>query len=69
MIRIYKIYLQDAASLLVDETADALHAAAARETPNGRLRNALNVVAQHFTVTLRAALSETFTALSASRHN
>ena len=60
--------LEHSTSLLVDESADALHTAAARETTDGRLGDALDVVAQDLAVTLGAALAETLTALAATRH-
>ena len=37
-------HLQDAAGLLVDEAADALHTAAASQPPDGRLRDALLII-------------------------
>ena len=51
--------LEDAAGLLVDETRDTLHTAAARETADGGLRDALDVVAKDLAVTLSTTLSET----------
>ena len=43
--------LEDRAGLLVDEARDSLHATTARETADGGLGNALDVVAQHLAVT------------------
>jgi len=60
--------LEDRARLLVDEARDTLHATTTRQTADGRLGDALDVVAQHLAVTLGAALAETFTALSTSGH-
>ena len=57
--------LEDAARLLVDHGRDTLDAAAARQTPDRRLRDALDVVAQDLAVALRAALAEAFAAFSA----
>lgn len=61
-------HLENTASFLVDETGDALDTSTARETTDGRLGDALDVVAQHLTMTLGAALSEPLTALASARH-
>ena len=61
--------LEHAARLLVDEAAEALDTAASRQTTNRRLGDALNVVAQHFSVSLGASLSQTFASFAASRHD
>ena len=60
--------LKNTTGLFIDEAADALHATTTSKTPHGRLANALDVVAHNLTVTLGAALSESFLSLSASRH-
>ena len=56
--------LEDAARLVVDQPRDSLHAATTRETADGRLRNALNVVAQNLTVALRTALAQALASFS-----
>ena len=61
-------HLEDASGLFVDETGDALDTTTASETADRRLRDALDVVAQHLSVTLGATLAETFTSFSSSRH-
>ena len=61
--------LEDAASLLVDETGDALHTATTGETADGGLGDALDVVAKDLAVALGAALSESLASLSSSRHD
>ena len=61
--------LEHTAGLLVDEARDTLDTASAGQTADGRLGNALDVVAQHLAVTLRAALAEALAALAASRHD
>ena len=61
-------HLQHAARLLVDEARDTLHAATASQTADGRLGDALDVVAQHLPVALGPALSEALPALAAARH-
>eukprot|EP00578_Thalassiosira_sp_NH16_P014433 CAMPEP_0181116920 /NCGR_PEP_ID=MMETSP1071-20121207/22213_1 /TAXON_ID=35127 /ORGANISM="Thalassiosira sp., Strain NH16" /LENGTH=65 /DNA_ID=CAMNT_0023201207 /DNA_START=481 /DNA_END=678 /DNA_ORIENTATION=+ len=49
--------LEDAAGLLVDETGDALHAAATGKATDGGLGDALDVIAKDLAVTLGASLS------------
>ena len=58
--------LEDSAGLLVDEAADALDSTPAGKTADGRLGDALDVVAKDLPVALGAALSETLSSLSAS---
>ncbi|CAL9072343.1 unnamed protein product [Musa textilis] len=60
--------LEDAAGLLVDEPGDALDAATAGETADGRLRDALDVVAEDLAVALRPALAQPLASLPAPRH-
>ena len=62
-------YLEDSTSLLVDETGDTLHSATTSQTTDGGLGDALDVVTQHFAMTLGASLSESFSSLAASRHD
>ena len=52
-------HLEHAPGLLVDQAGDALHAATARQAADGRLGDALDVVAQNLPVALGAALSKT----------
>ncbi len=49
--------LQHASRLLVDHGRDSLDAATTRQPPDGRLRDALDVVAQNLPVPLGAALA------------
>uniref|UniRef100_A0A8R7VII8 Uncharacterized protein n=1 Tax=Triticum urartu TaxID=4572 RepID=A0A8R7VII8_TRIUA len=60
--------LEHAAGLLVDEPRDALPAAPARQTAEGRLGDALDVVAEHLPVALGAALAEPLPSLAAAGH-
>jgi hypothetical protein len=60
--------LEDTAGLLVDQAGDTLDAATAGQTADGRLGDALDVVAEHFAVTLGAALAQSLASLSTSRH-
>ena len=59
-------YLEHAAGLLVYESRDAFDATTARQTADGGLGDALDVVAQHLAVALGASLPESFTSLSTS---
>ena len=61
-------HLEDAAGLLVDESRDTLDTATASQAADGGLGDALDVVAEYLPVALGAALAQTLTALSASRH-
>jgi len=65
---VLKEHLEHAAGLLVDEARDTLHSSAASQTTDGRLGDALDVVAQHFAMTLGAALAESLASLSTSGH-
>ena len=61
--------LEDTAGLLVDETGDTLDTTTTRETANGGLGDTLDVITQHFAMTLGASLSEALSSLAASRHD
>jgi hypothetical protein len=61
-------HLQDAASLLVDQTADALHSASTGQTTYSRLGYALDVISQHLAMTLSASFAQSLAAFTASRH-
>ena len=52
--------LEHRARLLVDEAADAFDAAAASETANCRLRDALDVVAENLAMALGATFAEAY---------
>ncbi|KAL3848862.1 hypothetical protein ACJIZ3_010744 [Penstemon smallii] len=60
--------LQHTTCLFVNQATDTLHAAPPSKPADRRLRDALDVVAEHFTVTLCAALSQTLAALAPTRH-
>ena len=60
--------LEHPAGLLVDEPGDALDATAAGQAPDGRLGDALNVVAQHLAVAFSAAFAETLPTFTTARH-
>ena len=65
---VFEEYFQHAAGLFVNEPRNTFHATAASQTADRRLGDTLDVITQHFTVALSAALAKTFAALSASRH-
>ena len=60
--------LEDASGLLVDEARYALDASTSSQTTDGRLRYALDVVAQHLAMTLRASLAQTLASFASSGH-
>ena len=60
--------LEDGASLLVDETRDALDTTTTGETTDGRLGDALDVVAKDLAMALGASLSEPLSSFTAARH-
>ena len=57
--------LEDTTGLLVDHGRDTLDTATTRQTADGGLRNALDVVAKNLAVTLGTALAEALAALAA----
>ncbi|KAF3840562.1 hypothetical protein F7725_006424, partial [Dissostichus mawsoni] len=61
-------HLQHTAGLLVDQTGDTLHSAAASQTADGGLGDALDVITEHFAVTLSASFAESLSSFSSSRH-
>ena len=61
--------LENSAGLLVDEARDALDSSSAGETADGRLGDALDVVAQDLPVALGASLSESLSSFAAARHD
>ena len=60
--------LKNTAGLLVDQAGDTLDTTAASETADGGLGDALDVVAQNFTMALGASFAESFASLSTSGH-
>ena len=57
-------HLQHSAGLLVDEAGDALHASTTGQTTDGRLGDALDVVAKHLAMALGSSFAESFASLS-----
>lgn len=61
-------HLQHASNLLINETRDTLNTTSAGKTANCRLRDTLDVVAQHLAVALGASLSQPLSSFSSARH-
>ena len=59
---------ENSTGLLVDEARDTLDTTTAGKTPNGRLRDTLDVITENFPVTLSATLSETLSSFATSGH-
>ena len=60
--------LEDTTGLLVDQARDTLDTSTSRQTADGGLGDTLNVITQHFAMTLGASLSKSFTSFSTSGH-
>jgi hypothetical protein len=60
--------LQHRSRLLIDEAGNTLHTATTSKAADGRLRDALDVVAQNLPVTLGAALAKPLASFPSSRH-
>ena len=65
---VLKENLKDTTGLFVDETADSLHTTSASQTADGGLGDTLDVITQHFAVTLGAPFAESFSSFTTSRH-
>jgi hypothetical protein len=59
---------EDATDFFVDIATDALDTTTSSQAPDGRLRNALDVLSHDFAMALRTAFAETFTTFATSRH-
>jgi hypothetical protein len=60
--------LEDSTGLLVDESGDTLDSTTTRQTPDGGLGDALDVVPQHLPVPLSTSLAESLASFAASSH-
>jgi hypothetical protein len=60
--------LQDATCLLVDEATNPLDTTSSGQTPNRRLRDALDVIPEHLPVPLRSSFAQPLASLSTTRH-
>ena len=65
---VLKEHLEDTTGLLVDESRDTLDSTTTRQTPDGGLGDALDVVTQHLAVTLGASLSQSLASFATSSH-
>lgn len=61
-------HLEDTARLFIDQTGDTFYATSAGQTTYGRLRDALDVIAEYLPVTLGATFPQTFSSLTATGH-
>ena len=61
--------LENRTGLLVDEARDTLNTATTGQTTNGRLGDALDVVAENLAMALGASLSETLSSFTTARHD
>ena len=62
-------HLEHPTGLLVDEARDALDAASASQTTDSRLGDALDVITQHFAVTLGSSLSKPLASFATASHD
>ena len=62
-------HLENSPSLLVYQTRDSFYSASPRQTTDSRLGDTLDVISQHFAVTLSASLSEPLSSFTTSRHD
>ncbi|KAL4341730.1 hypothetical protein GQ457_08G012570 [Hibiscus cannabinus] len=60
--------LEDAASLLVDQAADPLHAASTSQSSYRGLGDALDIIPENLPVTFGSALAQPFASLATARH-
>ncbi|CAG7822362.1 unnamed protein product [Allacma fusca] len=65
---VLKEHLQNSSGLFVDQARDTLHSSTTSQPTNGGFRNSLDVIPQHFPVTLSSPLSKTFTSLASASH-
>jgi len=65
---VLKEHLEDATGLLVDEAGDPLDSSPPRQTTDGGLGDALDVVPQHLPVTLGASLAQSLASFATSGH-
>ena len=60
--------LEDTTGLLVDQARDTLDTSTSRQTADGGLGDALDVITQYFAMTLGASFAESFSSFSSSSH-
>ena len=62
-------HLQNSTGLLIDQSRDTLDSSTSGQSSDGRFGDSLDVVSQHFPVSLGSSLSKTFASFSTSSHN
>jgi hypothetical protein len=60
--------LEDTSGLLIDEARDTLDTSAASQSADGGLGDTLDVITQHFAMTLGASLAESLSSFASSGH-
>jgi len=60
---------EDTSGFFVDESRDSLDSSTPSETTDGGLRDSLDVVSQHFPVTLGSSFPKTLPSLSTASHD
>lgn len=63
---VFKEYLEDSTSLLVDESGDSLDASSACQSTDGWLGDSLDVITQDFAMALGASFSQSLSSFAAS---
>ena len=66
---VLKEHLQDTTGLFVDEARDTLDTSTTSQTTDSRLGDTLDIITQHFAMTLSASLSEPLSSLATSSHD
>ena len=66
---VFKEYLENTTSFLVDQTGDTFNSTSACKASDRGLRDALDVIAEHLAMTFGAALAKSFSSFSTSRHS
>jgi hypothetical protein len=65
---ILKEYFEDTTGLFINQARDTLDTTTSRQTADGGFGDTLNVITQHFAMTLSASLSKSFASFSSSGH-
>eukprot|EP00095_Tigriopus_kingsejongensis_P009615 snap_masked-scaffold328_size205007-processed-gene-0.3 protein:Tk09615 transcript:snap_masked-scaffold328_size205007-processed-gene-0.3-mRNA-1 annotation:"GM23794" len=66
---VLKEHLEDTTGLLIDEPGDALHTSTASQTTDGGLGDTLDIITQHFAMTLGASLAESLASFASPSHD
>jgi len=61
--------LEDSTGLLIDEARDTLDTSTSGQPADGGLGDTLDVITQHFAMTLGASFAESFASFSSSSHD